>query len=523
MQKILLIDDLNISKRNYASLYEAIKDDYDVFCSKNNRLLKLNNLLIDNFKTPLTDSFKGPFLIDIKNSMDWLINGSLSIGRLSIPTKEICSRMIRQYLVVYDQELAYRLKPLSYNEQVEFLNKHPIALKNLIKMLEYWEEYFNNNLHKIKNAKAVIVFGGVNILPSIMLAVCKRLGISTLVSEHFVTGVDSFLEFRYSPIPNNSYARRLYDDEVKYDINSINKTIGKFNLNKNKNAVRKVDYDSNVNIKGRYLVIVAQVPDDASMSLSETFFSPTAKLIESIDWLLNNTDYKLAIKWHPWEHVKLVDESYISKDKVTKHFIGNKAFSKRVIYYDECNLIQLCENAHATLTICSQSAIEIALFAGKKTITLIQTYYNFMGITSCYDSVADVDWNKWDDTLSLDEYNRFLNSLTWFVLDYLYCVFPSGINRIKELLSKVKSNSLPGSFEYRVKIVKPNVVNNQSKLIAEPGPVTREEFERLLIKDPSKIKIPDKYKTARYLQNKSWAKPLWLLAVPLSRLNRILK
>jgi len=523
MKKILLIDDLNISERNYGSLYKVLGNGYDVFCSKNNRILKLNNLLIDNFKRPRTHSLKGAFLIDIENSMDWLMNGSLSIGRLSIPTKEICSRMIRQYLVVYDEELAYRLEPLSYNEQVKFLKKHPLALKNLIKILEYWEEYFNNNLHKIKNARAVVVFGGVNILPAIMLAVCKRLGIYSLVSEHFVTGIDNFLEFRYSPIPNNSYARRLYDNEVKYDINSIHKVRNKFLLNKNKNAVRKLEYDPNVNLKGRYVVIVAQVPDDASMSLSETFFSPTAKLIESIDWLLNNTDYKLALKWHPWEHVKLVDESYISKDKVTKHFIGNKAFAKRVIYFDECNLIQLCENAHATLTICSQSAIEIALFSGKKTITLIQTYYDFMGITSCYDSVADVDWNKWDDTLSLDEYNRFLNSLTWFVLEYLYCVYPSGTSRIKKLLSKLNINSLPGTFEYNANIINLSDNNNQSKSIAEPRPVTRAEFERLLIKDPSKIKIPDKYKTARYLQNKSWARPLWLLAVPLSRLNRILK
>jgi len=127
-----------------------------------------------------------------------------------------------------------------------------------------------------------------------------------------------------------------------------------------------------------YLMLLNSVWDSAALGLHTVYDSMIEWIIDSIDWVLNNTEKTIIIRQHPAERVDVINNT----DSYGKQIESRFGKNKRVIFIEakrDINTYDLIENASCVLGFSSTSIVE-SVALGKPAIIVSSTYYAKFGI-----------------------------------------------------------------------------------------------------------------------------------------------
>ena len=127
-----------------------------------------------------------------------------------------------------------------------------------------------------------------------------------------------------------------------------------------------------------YLMLLNSVWDSATLGLHTVYKSMNEWMLDSIEWVLKNTEKKIIIRQHPAERVKDLNNTDLYKEQIEKRF----GINKRVIFIEakkDINTYNLIENALCVLGFSSTIIVE-SVALGKASIIVSRTYYADFGI-----------------------------------------------------------------------------------------------------------------------------------------------
>lgn len=505
-QKILLADNLHFHKRGFKSLIEFMekKGIEHIFVSHKNKELLCK---YGNYESSMND-FKNYYNLVSSVSEEDLFNFKYS----TIKVFPLVMAEILTYVMTlkdwYDSAISYDEKEIFKKLLKE--NKK-ILLQNMAVAL-YWIDFWKSILHKYSHYSHCCVFSGTLIYQKTLIKLAQNSRLEIMLFEHFFTGNDYYCEHKYQHLPNNSDIKfkNYYQNTLKIDFNSNLdlekekiKAINKIILSNNKNVVQpkqsdKIYFDNSNGI----ILVLGQVLND--FSILET----RLKNISTISFykelfvkIIENSNYNIIFKSHPWEQKKANLSKSLTYEELT-NFINKKSYSKRIKIVEEYNLKTLINQSNLIVTLCSQSAIEAA-FEGKKVIQLGKSFYGKKGFTYDFDSIEEFisQINSLVGTLTLEEYKYFEEFLVKVFQLHLVSVHPSGIKVLEEkfkiltsiniatptlklddvkkteVTKKVNKNKKPN-----VKPIKKNKVDKES-VISTPEKINN------ILKNNTKVKI----------------------------------
>ena len=125
-------------------------------------------------------------------------------------------------------------------------------------------------------------------------------------------------------------------------------------------------------------MLLNSVWDSATLGLHTVYKSMNEWMLDSIEWVLKNTEKKIIIRQHPAERVKNLNNTDLYKEQIEKRF----GINKRVIFIEakkDINTYNLIENALCVLGFSSTIIVE-SVALGKASIIVSRTYYADFGI-----------------------------------------------------------------------------------------------------------------------------------------------
>lgn len=335
-------------------------------------------------------------------------------------------------------------------------NKNDLLLNMAVSI--FWLDFWKEKIREIKNIKACCIFSGSLIYEKTLSGLLQNTPIRVFVLEHFYTGNEYYFEEKYDHIANNSDIRfKNIFNKLKLDFDDFDasrkqseeiKAINKLKLKKNKNVKQPNASDTKVFTDSSHVVlIVGQVINDFSiLETKQSNINSLQSYLEMIKAIINETNFNIIFKAHPWENQKTNIKRPITKEKILD-FIS-KEFDKeqqaRIVVLEDYNLDSLISQSKFIVGLCSQSLIE-ATMHGKKTIQMGKAFFGDYGFTYDCDNVEQIISIMVDSDnsggLTTNEYKDFLLFITLFNQFHLVSVFNSGIPMLK---MKLKENlSIP--------------------------------------------------------------------------------
>jgi len=149
--------------------------------------------------------------------------------------------------------------------------------------------------------------------------------------------------------------------------------------------------------------------DSAALNQCDVFSTMSEWISETLDWLLVNTDFNIAIRQHPAERKAFINNTY---PNYLKQFVYNKYNGeKRICFYaadDKVNTYDLIKSSKIILPWSSDVAIDAAVL-GKRSILHADTYYQEQQYVTrvhskkeYYEAIVEAV-NKGGEDFSLDE------------------------------------------------------------------------------------------------------------------------
>lgn len=326
-------------------------------------------------------------------------------------------------------------------------NRETLALN--LSAASYWLHHWYDRRKELFNNHYCCVFSGSMTYAQTLMELLRRSPTKVFVMESTFTGNDYLFEERYHPIANNMNiksptvrtGRRIpaMEDPNQYDREVI-KARNKVFSAQNKNVTQPPERTLPLFAKPRdQILIVGQVAND--FSLIEDGFPYVSSIpvyIQMLEKLLEETDYNIVFKAHPWESRKVHLQSPKTFDALAV-FIEALEDEKRarIMLVEDVNLHGLINASRYFVTLCSQAGIEAAIL-GLKPFILGKAFYSGAGFTEdCPDIDALVAAVRdTDGLLNLDGYKK----LDRFLVDLLQyntiSVFPSGSKQISKLLRR---------------------------------------------------------------------------------------
>ena len=217
-------------------------------------------------------------------------------------------------------------------------------------------------------------------------------GIYTLFSKKYNTQFFSYdSDESQLWMSNFGVAAQLEDIPYSFDRLLKNTKERNFAIQKSKNQLKKrrngKDVAQNFFLKPTntvdlgndyYLMLLNSVWDSAALGIHSVYGTMIEWILDSIEWVLNNTEKKIVIRQHPAEREKQVDNTDSYKEKIDYRFGNNN----RVIFIeakDDINTYNLIENTFCVLGFSSTSIVE-SVMLGKPAIIVSNTYYSNFGI-----------------------------------------------------------------------------------------------------------------------------------------------
>lgn len=127
-----------------------------------------------------------------------------------------------------------------------------------------------------------------------------------------------------------------------------------------------------------YLVMLNSVWDSAALGIHLVYDSMVEWIIDSINWVLNNTNQTIVIRQHPDERYDKWNNTDSYGELIGKRFGNNK----RVVFIeakDGVNSYDLVEQSSCVLGFSSTSIVE-AVALGKPAVIVSDAYYGDLGI-----------------------------------------------------------------------------------------------------------------------------------------------
>ncbi|MEA3353367.1 MAG: capsule biosynthesis protein [Campylobacterota bacterium] len=448
--KILLADDLHFHKRGFKSLIEFIekKELEHTFINHQQKemLYKYGNYQStqDNLQT-YYDKLK-----DLSD--DQLYDFRYSTFKVFPLVKAEILTYVMTFKSWYDSKISSDEKSIFKKLLKE--NKQ-ILLENMSAAL-YWIDFWKKELENYSHYTHCCVFSGTLIYQKALIQIAQNSQLKVMLFEHFFTGNDYYCEHKYQHLPNNSdikfknyYQNILNTDHLDQTVleNEKTKAINKIITANNKN-VKQPKESKKLTFKNenKTLLILGQVVND--FSVLETRLSNISTITfykELISKTLENTNYNIIFKAHPWERKKANLNTPLTYNELNS-FIEDTNYSNRVKIVEDHNLQTLFTQSDHIVTLCSQSAIE-ASFDGKKTVQFGEAFYGKKGFTHDLNSVDQFIENidNLNTTLTLEEYKEFEMFLLKTLQLHLVSIHNSGLKTLDEKFKTTRTLSLATS------------------------------------------------------------------------------
>ncbi|MBE9607843.1 capsular polysaccharide export protein, LipB/KpsS family [Chitinilyticum piscinae] len=327
-------------------------------------------------------------------------------------------------------------------------NEHKEILIRNIAMAAYWYHYWKRFLLNAPKYDFALIFSGSLSYTRALIEQLKTTSTRVFILETFFTGNDFYCEETFEAIPNNSQIKsenyynqllKLTDTSHKEKTKALNKIQLGCNLNVKQPPRKNAPLFKN---KRRTILILGQVANDFSLINGQggaiSSISLYTKLIQKI---LDQSDFNIVFKAHPWELKKTNMKANVTADEIQRRF----ANEQRLCVVSDFNIDELFDNADSVVTINSQSGIEAA-WQGFKPITLGLPFYGHKGFSTDFhpsniDAAIDFIAKSPNDNfnLTLQEYDKFETFLTVILQGQLISKHPSGLAKLRTLFSALSA------------------------------------------------------------------------------------
>jgi len=160
------------------------------------------------------------------------------------------------------------------------------------------------------------------------------------------------------------------------------------------------DNSNTVEIENEYyLMLLNSVWDSAALGLHTVYESMIEWILDSIEWVLNNTKKTIIIRQHPAERVEAINNTD-SYEKEIENIFGT---NKRIVFIEaknDINTYDLIENSFCVLGFSSTSIVE-SVVLGKPSIIVSSVYYAILGIV--YNANSKEEYYNYLDKASKNE------------------------------------------------------------------------------------------------------------------------
>lgn len=449
MPSFALIDSLHLHEKNFASLFAYFTSNNitpSVLITKEQSRFKLITAAGKYSRHLRQDRKIGVYMdLFMRCSSDELF----TFTRYSIPLWDICRSELLCYLLTLDswQKEIIVKDSLTIFEKA-FVENYEDLLLNMA-MAAFWLDEWYEQREEIFKNNFVCVFSGSSIYTRTIMALLRRGSTHCIVMESTFTGNDYLFEERYHPIANNSLIQypawrqkqrpKNADDPGFFErevIKAKNKMLDMANKNVKQPSATVLPSFAN---PAPQVLIAGQVANDFSIIENGFPFVSTIPLYrELIESILDETDYNIVFKTHPWERKKVhISRSY-TFEELTKFIDGLPDEQKsRILLIEDANIYNLIEGSQYFVTICSQSGIEAAL-RGLKPFTLGKTFYSGSGFTLSFDNVETLvkALKTESGEMSLNEYRCFESFIVDFFQNTTVAQTPSGLSILKKRIDK---------------------------------------------------------------------------------------
>lgn len=206
-------------------------------------------------------------------------------------------------------------------------------------------------------------------------------------------------------------AAQLKDIPYSFDEILKNQEEKKFAIEKGQEQLQKrrdgrdmyTHFSNNSNVLGiendYYLMLLNSVWDSAALGLHTVYESMIDWILDTIEWVLMNTEKTIIIRQHPAERVDYINNTDSYENKMHNRFGTNK----RIVFIEaknDINTYDLIENSFCVLGFSSTSVVE-SVALGKPAIIVSSTYYANLGIV--YNANSKEEYYSYLDKASKNE------------------------------------------------------------------------------------------------------------------------
>jgi hypothetical protein len=408
--KILFADNWHFHRRNFLPIFEAMK----------------SGLLPHQFETSRRSWWKAHGRYSklskrLRQSTDFIDQQGdwRAINYLGVNLWEISKAEFLCHALTQDRWHVGGI-PNQSDSIFEFAISNPLdkeALRFCLAAAHNWLSFWNQYLDRHADLSHAIVFSGSYIYTRALMALAKQRDILVLVTEHFFTGNDFYLEYRDNPISNNCGVQRdirisTSIMEKESDVISSAYAHGRMKGMKNRNVPQKnITFKHTWNDKNPIILIIGQVANDFSIiETPSAEISSIATYKQVISGLLNNTNANVIFKAHPWERKRPPVFSPLTKIKIAEwiHSLPRKD-QLRITVIENEPIKKIFEICDGVVGFSSQGLLEACYYGFKPALTG-ETFFSKKGFTqsavqSQHLLSSTVDKGMWK--LSLDEYHQF--------------------------------------------------------------------------------------------------------------------
>ncbi len=407
-------DNYHIKPKNMASLFGFITE-YGVSAVNAPGIPELERCFGDYREkgAVLEETFR--HLVDLDREQLW---NYTCLGKKLFPLvyRELLSFAIK-YLTWPDEyiknDLRFLFDFLYDNANADLLSNYAVG----IIWLRHWQEYFR----KRRNFTHCLIYSASDIKTATLLEFIRVYGAKPVILETFYTGEHYHMERLYESVPNRSELRfanlcraRLKEGPVSLtERKNVARTCSKINsVFSRLNAASNTE-QLQLDASKKTLLVLGQVYDDYSIINSGMDnVSSIGFYKRVIAKFMEQTDFNIIFKAHPWEREKLSSKHLKSTYEHIVEYCQNTFPDQmdRIAVVEKYPLSQLFRKADWVLAINSQSVLEAA-FAGFKGIVFGNPFYGRKGFTwDCQDIDACVRGIKdggMHNKLTLEEFQKY--------------------------------------------------------------------------------------------------------------------
>jgi hypothetical protein len=314
----------------------------------------------------------------------------------------------------------------------------------------FWLEAWKKALIKVKKLTYCVMFGGSLTYNKCLNALLENTAVRVFKTEHFVTGNAYYFEEKYTAIPNKSDV--VFENYYQILLAKVKRWSPKERAQKEQKALACFLNRQNKNVSQPrkkalsfikennrpYLLIIGQVLNDFSLIDTNLPNINSIRVYCSlIKKVLDETNYHIIFKAHPWERAKIHLKSPVTR-KYIERFVYNNLNEKqqeRIVVLEEVNLSSLIAYSQQVVALNSQALLEVA-FEKKKPSQIGRAFFGFKGFTSDFNNettfVESLKKGTCESNLTDMEYQSFLLFLTAMLEEQLVRTDKTGIKRIRE-------------------------------------------------------------------------------------------